>query len=131
VQTQSAALEPSDTAKVLLDNLPGFPDNLMRGQDGRLWAGLAKPRSAFSDDNAARPWLRALALRLPRALWPVPPAYGHVFAFDESGKILADLQDPSGAYPETSGATEAGGLIYVHSLHAKTLGVLERRAAGL
>ncbi len=130
VQAQSAAARPSDTAKVLLDNLPGFPDNLMRGQDGRLWAGLAKPRSAFSDDNAARPWLRALALRLPRAMWPVPPAYGHVFAFDEGGRVLADLQDPSGAYPETSGATEAGELLYVHSLHATTLGVLERRAAG-
>ncbi len=130
VQAQSAAAKPSDAAKVLLDNVPGFPDNLMRGLDGRIWAGLAKPRSAFSDDNAARPWLRALALRLPRSMWPVPPAYGHVFAFDESGRVLADLQDPSGAYPETSGATEAGKLLYVHSLHATTLGVLERRAAG-
>lgn len=133
VQARSVASSPSpsDAAKVLLSNLPGFPDNLMRGQDGRLWAGLAKPRSAFSDDNANRPWLRALALRLPRSMWPVPPAYGHVFAFDETGRVLADLQDPTGAYPETSGATEAGELVYIHSLHAKTLCVLDRRAAGL
>ena len=135
VQARSVASNPSpnrsDEAKVLLSNLPGFPDNLMRGQDGRLWAGLAKPRSAFSDDNAGRPWLRALALRLPRSRWPVPPAYGHVVAFDETGRVLADLQDPSGAYPETSGATEAGALVYIHSLHAKTLGVLDRRAVGL
>lgn len=130
IQAQNAASNPTDAAKVLLSNLPGFPDNLMRGNDGRIWAGLAKPRSAFSDDNAGRPWLRALALRLPRALWPIPSAYGHVFAFDESGRVLADLQDPSGAYPETSGATEAGELVYVHSLHATTLGVLDRRAAG-
>ena len=131
VQARSAASSPSDAAKVLLSNLPGFPDNIMRGQDGRLWAGLAKPRSSFSDDNAGRPWLRSLALRLPRSMWPVPPAYGHVFAFDESGRVLTDLQDPSGAYPETSGATEAGEFIYIQSLHAKTLGVLDRRAAGL
>ena len=131
VQARSAASSPSDAAKVLLSNLPGFPDNIMRGQDGRLWAGLAKPRSNFSDDNAGRPWLRSLALRLPRSMWPVPPAYGHVFAFDETGRVLADLQDPSGAYPETSGATEAGEFIYIQSLHAKTLGVLDRRAAGL
>ena len=31
---------------VLLDNLPGYPDNLLRGADGRIWAGLALPRNA-------------------------------------------------------------------------------------
>ena len=53
-----------------------------RGADGRYWVGLVKPRSAFIDATATRPWVRAMAVRLPRAWWPVPPAYGHVFAFD-------------------------------------------------
>jgi hypothetical protein len=70
-------------------------------------------------------------MRLPRALWPVPPAYGHVFAFDESGRVLADLQDPAGAYPDTTAVTEAGDRLYVQSLHAKALGWLEKRQAGL
>jgi sugar lactone lactonase YvrE len=109
---------------VLLDNLPGFPDNLTRGADGRYWTGFTKPRSAAIDDMAGKPWLRALTLRLPRALWPVPPTYGHVIAFDEQGRILFDLQDPGGRLPETSGATEHGGLLYVQSLHASTFGVL-------
>ena len=101
-----SAKSPGPGAVPLLSNLPGYPDNLMRGEGGRLWTGLTKPRGAFIDDNAGKPWLRKLVMRLPRSLWPVPPAYGHVFAFNEEGKVLADLQDPSGAYPETTAVTE-------------------------
>ena len=118
--------QPSTQAGVLLDNLPGYPDNLMRGLDGRIWLGLAKPRSADVDTMAGRPWLRALVLRLPRALWPVPPSYGHLIAFSEDGRIVEDLQDPAGRYPETTGATETRERLYVHSLHAKGLGWLPR-----
>jgi len=126
-----SAKSPAADARILLGNLPGHPDNLMRGQDGRMWVGLVKPRGAFIDDNAGKPWMRALALRLPKALWPVPPAYGHVFAFDESGKVLLDLQDPAGAYPETTAVTESADRLYVQSLHAKTLGWLDKGKAGL
>ena len=114
---------------VVIDNLPGFPDNLTRGADGRYWTGFTKPRSATIDKIAGKPWLRALTLRLPRSLWPVPPAYGHVIAFDEQGKVLLDLQDPAGKLPETSGATEHEGQLYVQSLHATTFGMLPLSAA--
>ncbi|RQP24304.1 SMP-30/gluconolactonase/LRE family protein [Piscinibacter terrae] len=127
----ASAKKPPAEVTLLLQNLPGHPDNLMRGLDGRLWVGLVKPRGAFIDNNAGKPWMRKLALRLPKALWPVPPAYGHVFAFDESGKVLVDLQDPSGAYPETTAITETPDRLYVQSLHAKTLGWLEKSKAGL
>jgi sugar lactone lactonase YvrE len=126
-----SAKQPTAAASVLLANLPGHPDNLMRGQGGKLWVGLVKPRGAFIDDSAGKPWLRSLALRLPKALWPVPPAYGHVFAFDESGKVLIDLQDPSGAYPEATAVTETDDRLYIQSLHAKTLGWTDKKAAGL
>jgi len=109
-------------AKVLLDNLPGYPDNLMRGENGRIWVGLTKPRSPVIDAAAQHPILRSITLRLPRALWPVPKAYGHVFAFDDTGRIVADLQDPSGAYPETTAVTEADGKWFVQSLHAHDIG---------
>ena len=52
---------------VLLDNLPGFPDNVTRGADGRFWMGFTKPRSDANDGMSGKPWLRALTLRLPRA----------------------------------------------------------------
>ena len=111
-----------ELARVVLDNLPGFPDNLMRGNDGRIWLGFAKPRNTVIDRLAQLPLLRAAIFRLPRFLWPVPPTYGHVIAFDERGRIVADLQDPAGPYPETTAVTEAAGRCYVQSLHAHALG---------
>lgn len=109
-------------AQVLVDNLPGYPDNLTVGQNGRIWTGLTKPRSPLIDASDDKPWLRSMMLRLPRALWPVPKAYGHVIAFDEQGRILDDLQDPTGAYPETTAATEVNGRLFVQSLNARTVG---------
>lgn len=112
----------SPQAKVLLDNLPGYPDNLMRGRDGRIWVGLFKPRNPAADSLAGKPFMRKVLLRLPRSFLPLGESYGHVFAIDEDGRVTADLQDPSGAYPETTGATETADRIYIHSLHAQTIG---------
>lgn len=117
---------PSPQASVLFDNLPGYPDNLMRGLDGRIWLGFAKPRNPTIDNLAGKPFMRKLTLRLPRALWPIPKAYGHVIAFTEDGKVVADLQDPTGAYPETTAVTETRDRLYVQSLHAKGLGWLPK-----
>lgn len=118
--------QPNPQASVLLDNLPGYPDNLMRGLDGKIWLGLAKPRNPAIDNMAGKPFLRKLTLRLPRAMWPIPKSYGHVMAFTEDGKIVADLQDPAGAYPETTAVTETSGKLYIQSLHAKGLGWLPK-----
>lgn len=113
-------------ASVLLDNLPGYPDNLMRGLEGKIWLGLAKPRDAAIDFMSNKPLLRKMVLRLPRFLWPIPESYGHIIAFTEFGQIVADLQDPTGDYPETTGATEMNDRLYIHSLHAKNLGWIDK-----
>ncbi|MGS5085481.1 SMP-30/gluconolactonase/LRE family protein [Hydrogenophaga sp. A37] len=117
---------PTGGARILLDNLPGYPDNLMRGQGDRIWVGLVKPRSPLIDRLANQPLLREMTLRLPRAWWPIPQPYGHVVAFTEAGRVVADWQDPSGAYPETTAVTETADRVYVHSLHARGLGWMPR-----
>ena len=119
---------PNELAKVLLENLPGYPDNLMRGIDGKIWLGFAKPRNPAIDKLiiTSTPFMRKLTIRLPRFMWPVPKPYGHVFAFTEDGKVVADLQDPSGAYPETTGVTETTDKLYIQSLHAKGIGWLAK-----
>lgn len=129
----SAKAAPGGTpqAKILLSNLPGFPDNLTRGRDGRIWLGLTKPRGAAVDKLSGQPFLRKVVMRLPKSLWPIPPAYGHVIAFDDAGKIVADLQDPSGKYPETTGVLETADRLYIQSLHAKSLAWLPKAEAGL
>jgi len=113
---------PSAEASVVFDNLPGYPDNLMRGRDGRIWLGFSGPRSPQVDAMAEKPFLRELTLRLPRSMWPLPKRHGHVIAFSEDGKVVADLQDPSGVYPETTGVTETADRLYVQNLHLPVLG---------
>ena len=125
LEAKQLAQAPENTpARILLANLPGYPDNLMRGLNGRIWVGFAKPRGAAIDAMADKPFLRKMTMRLPKSLWPVPPAYGHVVAFSETGQIIADLQDPSGQYPETTGVTETADRLYIQSLHAPVLGWL-------
>lgn len=127
LDVQALDAQTSTQASVLLDNLPGYPDNLTRGLDGKIWLGFAATRNPDVDRLSQLPWARKIVLRLPRTLWPIPKPYGHVIAFTEDGKIVADLQDPSGAYPETTGITETKDRLYVHSLHSKTLGWMEKK----
>jgi sugar lactone lactonase YvrE len=116
----------SPQAKPLIDNLPGYPDNAMRGRDGRIWVGLFRPRNPAADGLAEKPFVRKILQRLPRSFLPLGKPYGHVFAFDETGKVVEDLQDPEGAYPQTTGATETADRLYIHSLHARTIGWVPR-----
>ena len=39
---------------VFIDNLPGFPDNINPGLDGRVWVGLVSPRSAPLNSSTER-----------------------------------------------------------------------------
>jgi sugar lactone lactonase YvrE len=116
----------SSQASVLIDNLPGYPDNLMRGRDGRIWVGIFRPRNPAADGLSQKPWMRKVLLRLPSSLLPVGDPYGQVFAFDESGRVVEDLQDPTGAYPQTTGVTETADRLYIHSLNAPVIGWMPR-----
>ncbi|MET0266701.1 MAG: SMP-30/gluconolactonase/LRE family protein, partial [Duganella sp.] len=118
---------PTAQASIVLDHLPGYPDNLTRGANGRIWLGLAGPRNEL-DAMAEHPFLRSMVLRVPRVLWKAPPSRGHVLAFTESGAVVTDLQDASGKSaamaPLTTGATEMGERLYIHSIGSGQLGWL-------
>jgi sugar lactone lactonase YvrE len=101
---------------VLIDALPGFPDNIDAGADGRFWVGLVAPRSRELDALAGRPGMRTFIQRLPAGLRPKETAYSHVFAIDAGGRVLHDLQDPSAAFTHTTGAIESAGTLFVTSL---------------
>jgi sugar lactone lactonase YvrE len=116
---------------IVIANLPGFPDNLTRGLEGRYWLGLVAPRNALLDRLAPHPGLRKVVQRLPAALRPKAEPYGHLLAIDDSGRVIADLQDPSGAYPMVTAAAETASYVYVASLTAGSLGRLDKASVGL
>ena len=98
--------DPNAKPIPILENLPGFPDNINPGEEGRYWIGLVSPRNALLDACSSWPSLRRISDRIPKFLQPKPGHYGHVFAIDSTGKVVRNLQDPSGEISLTTGAIE-------------------------
>jgi len=114
------------TTEVLLDNLPGFGDNLKRGHNGRFWLGFAAPRKPIVDNNAGRTWVRKILVRLPKFVRPKADASSHVIAFNGDGEILMNLHDPDARYPTLTGVLETQRNLYLTTLYGNTLPVLAK-----
>lgn len=111
----------------LIENLPGFPDNINDNPNGTFWMGLVSPRSAPVDGMSDSPFVRKIVMRLPAALRPKPQRYGFAVRFDADGRVLDNLQDPSGDYALVTGAIDAGdGNVVVTSLTEPRLGYLPK-----
>lgn len=115
-------------AEPLVSNLPGFPDNIRRGKDGRYWLGLVSPRRAILDHLSGWPRLRAAVQRLPAFMRPDAVRYGHLVAIDAQGTVLRSLQAPE-KYGFVTGAVETDAYLFVTSLKADRLARLPQRAA--
>lgn len=114
--------ERSGESEVVIDNLPGFPDNIVRAPDGNFWIGLVAPRSAALDKLSEWPRIRKVVQRLPSFLRPSADHYGHIFKMDGDGQVITSLQDPAGSFHTTTGALEYDGWLYISSLHETDLG---------
>ena len=109
----------------VLEELPGFPDNISRAPDGTYWVALFAPRNALLDRLSGWPRLRKVLVRIPSALRPKPEGYGHIMRIDADGRVLDDRQDPAGRFPKMTDVLESGGHLYIGSLEG---GVLARVA---
>ncbi len=119
--------EREGVVEVVIDNLPGFPDNINRAADSDyFWLGLVSPRAAALDALAPYPWLRKIVQRLPSFMRPQATAYGHVIKINGAGEVVENLQDPSGAYAQTTGVLETVDYWYISSLAAAGLARLAR-----
>lgn len=110
--------------EALIENLPGFPDNINNGRSGRFWIGLVAPRVRLLDELSARPMLRKVLLRLPRAAQPDPVPTSHVIAIDGDGLVLMDLQDARARIPSLTGVFETRDALYLSSLFGNSIGLI-------
>jgi len=105
---------------VFADNLPAFPDNITWSPSRKVfWVGCGSPRVAVVDALAQYPFARKMVARLPSFLQPAPEKHQFVLGFDESGKLVHDLQDPDGGYRPIASALEHDGWIYLGSFAAR------------
>jgi sugar lactone lactonase YvrE len=118
------------TRDFLVEDLPGYPDNIARGSDGLIWVTIASPRDPLVDRLQRGPmWLRRMATRIPEPLQPAPKRTIRVQAYDADGQLVRDLQvdDPEhrATYHMVTGVREHEGRVWMGSLHEPAVAVLE------
>lgn len=103
--------------EVLIDNLPGFPDGISRGEGGVFWIALASPRNPIVDGLSGSPHGRRAIVRLPKVLQPAPARHPFVVAIDADGTVLGTLQDPDGrSFGMVTSAEQHNLYLYLGSL---------------
>ncbi|MDP9094878.1 MAG: SMP-30/gluconolactonase/LRE family protein [Actinomycetota bacterium] len=101
----------------LVENLPGFPDNMSRGSDGLIWVALATPRDRLLDLLLPRaPILRKFVWALPDAMRPREKKTVWVQAYDDAGNLVHDLETSRERFYMATGAGEHNGAVFIGSL---------------
>jgi len=108
------------TVTPLRANLPGLPDNLSTGADGRIWCALVSPVNKAADRLAiSPPLLRKLLWKLPDRLQPQIKPEVWAVAFDpDSGDVVAGLRTEHPSFGMVTGLVEAGGRLWMGCIGA-------------
>ena len=102
---------------ILIDNLPGLPDNLSTGSDGLFWIAILSERNALLDRLLPLPGaLRQAVWAMPEALQPDVSRIMFVVAIDADGAVVHNLQGPGDDYHFVTGVREHDGWLYLGSL---------------
>jgi sugar lactone lactonase YvrE len=113
--------ESAGEHEVLLENLPGFPDNIKNGLNGRFWIGMAAPRSALLDSLSDKPLLRKMVQRLPAFMRPEAQPSSHVIAINGDGEVLMNMHDPRARFSTMTGVVETRDALFLTSLFGNQL----------
>lgn len=111
-------------SEVVIENLPGFPDNLSRSGD-EYYLAIPSVRDPLVDAMLPRPWMRKLVIRMPDRLQPAPKRHGCVVVLDSTGGVVRTLQDPSGRVAIVTSARRHGDRLYLGSFMEPTMAVLD------
>lgn len=105
------------TRDFLIENLPGFPDNLGLGSDGLIWVTLPTARNPLLDRFLPLPGiLRRVVWALPEWVQPKPARTVWVLAVDFDGNVVHDLQTDGANFSFVTGVAERDGTLYLGSL---------------
>ncbi len=109
-----------------IDNLPGFPDNITAAPDGGYWLALVQVRDSGLDDLSTKPFWRKVVYRVMTVFgssFPLNHSIAVLLAEDGSVRMALDAKD--GDIYAVTNVQEMDGKLYVSSLTAPHLGILE------
>jgi len=109
----------------VIDNLPGYPDNINLASDGNYWLAVVGMRCPAYDLAMRMPGFRKrMALRVPVDEWLFPNINtGCVLKFSESGEILETFWDLGGHnHPMITSMREHRGHLYLGGISNNRIG---------
>ncbi|MCU1640076.1 MAG: strictosidine synthase [Nocardia sp.] len=110
----------------LVENLPGFPDNMYLGSDGLVWVSLVSPRNPLLDNLLPLPGiLRQISWAIPERLQPKPARTAWAMAFDFDGAPVHDLQREGTEYAMVTAVAEHDGVLYLGSITESAIAVTQ------
>ncbi|MES2532535.1 MAG: SMP-30/gluconolactonase/LRE family protein [Pseudomonadota bacterium] len=112
----------------VIDDLPGYPDNINRASDGTFWVALVGMRTPSMDLSLRMPGFRK---RMARRVSPQELIFpnintGCVVKFNERGEVLESLWDLGGEnHPMITSMREHEGYLYLGGLLNNRIGRLK------
>ncbi len=113
------------TTEIVVDNLPGYPDNINRGSHGTYWVALAGLRTPSYDLAMTMPaFRRRMARRVAGDEWLFPNVnVGCVVHLDGAGRVLESLWDATGEnHPAITSMREHRGFLYLGGVTNNRIG---------
>jgi hypothetical protein len=102
---------------VIIDNLPGIPDNMSTGSDGVFWIAMPTARNRLLDLLLSRPgFLRSAVWSMPERLQPDVTRITWVVGIDGEGDVVHNLQASGKDFHYVTGVREHDGRLYLGSL---------------
>ncbi len=117
----------------LAAHLPGMPDNLSTGADGRIWAALvAEANPALEALFPRAPMLRKVVWRLPERLQPTIKQEIWAVAFDpDSGAAVAGLRTHHADFGAVTGLVESAGKLWLGTINFPAIARVDLAATAL
>jgi ribose transport system permease protein len=109
----------------VIDNLPGYPDNINRASDGNYWVALVGMRTPAFDLAMRMPGFRSrMFKRIPSDEWLFTNMNtGCVLKYNEDGEVLSSYWDLGGKYHQTiSSMREHRGYLYIGGVNNNRIG---------
>lgn len=108
------------TVTPLIHHLPGMPDNISTGADGRVWVAMVADRNPVSE------WLSPRAPVLRKALWRLPyewlprlaPMVWVLGVDADSGAVLTQLRTKHPDFSLVTGVVESDGKLWMGCIGA-------------
>lgn len=114
--------------ETVIDNLPGYPDNINRASDGTYWMALMGMRSPALDLALRVPGFRKrMAQEVAIDEWLYPNINtGCIVRFNEQGEIIESLWDKAGTnHPMITSMREHKGHLYIGGIFNNRIGRLK------